>query len=183
MARPKVSVRRTLRDYPTPTPQPTPCRLWQGPVDRDGYGVLMDSPKPNGVPHRKKRAHRWVWEKVNGEIPRELARVIVIRHKCDNRLCFRLSHLEPGTVAENNRDAAERGHLGPPRLLAPSEVEAIFARRQLGEAYNSIHADYQHVSLNTLKRAARFGHGERITIPRPKPLDKYTDWRTKGPPT
>lgn len=182
MGRPKVSVKRLLRDFPAPTPQPTPCRLWQGPIDRDGYGVLGDSPKPNGVPHRKKRAHRWVYEKVYGEIPKHLARVIVIRHKCDNRLCFRLEHLEPGTVAENNRDAQERGHLGPPRLLSPSEVEQIIARRAAGETWPQIHADFPDVGLTTVRRAGQFGHGPRPE-PQPKPLDRYSEWREKGPPT
>ena len=83
-------------------------------------------------------AHRWVWEAVNGPIPKGL----VVRHKCDNRLCFRLSHLELGTVADNNRDTAERNHLGPVRTLSPSEVEAILARRAAGESWKQIHADY-----------------------------------------
>ena len=34
---------------------------------------------------------------------------IVIRHRCDNSRCINPDHLEPGTVADNNRDRAERG--------------------------------------------------------------------------
>jgi hypothetical protein len=33
---------------------------------------------------------------------------MVIRHKCDNPVCVRPSHLEIGTDADNNRDMAVR---------------------------------------------------------------------------
>lgn len=33
----------------------------------------------------------------------------VVRHKCDNPRCINVDHLEPGTVADNNRDRNERG--------------------------------------------------------------------------
>lgn len=144
--RPKVTVRRTLDDYPAPTPQPTPCRLWQGAVDSDGYGHMADRNRGRG---HKKYAHRWVWEAVHGPIPVGL----VVRHKCDNRVCIRLSHLELGTVADNNRDAQERGHLGPVRVMSPSEVAAIMARRATGETWTKIAVDYPQYALATVKRA------------------------------
>jgi len=72
----------------------TPCR--ESPIKRGpGYGG-----------HRNQQfLHRWVWEQVNGPIPPGF----VIRHKCDNRPCFRYDHLELGTVADNARDTVERG--------------------------------------------------------------------------
>ena len=143
--RPRVFVTRRLVDYPAPTPQRTPCRLWQGAVDGDGYGQMADYHRGRG---HKKYAHRWVWEAVNGPIPKGM----VIRHKCDNRVCFRLSHLEIGTVADNNADASERGHLGPARTMPPSMVREIWARRQTGEIWTSIAADYPDYSLATVKR-------------------------------
>lgn len=148
--RPAIQVIRRVADYPAPTPQPTPCRLWQGAIDRDGYGCLSGRGKGNSANHHTRlRAHRWVWEAANGPIPAGL----VIRHKCDNRLCIRLSHLELGTVADNNRDASERGHLGPSRVIPPSEVEAIMIRKNSGEIWTEIHKDYPQYSLATLKRA------------------------------
>jgi len=143
--RPKVRVVRNLADYPPPNPQPTPCRLWQGAVDQDGYGMLAG----NHLTRTKRAAHRWVWEAANGPIPTGM----VVRHKCDNRPCYRLSHLELGTVADNNRDAQERGHLGQVRAMAPSEVEAIMARRAQGEVWRVIAVDYPQYSLATVKRA------------------------------
>lgn len=144
--RPKVTTRRTLADYPPPTPQPTPCRLWQGAVDSDGYGHMADKGRGRGA---KKYAHRWVYESVYGKIPKGL----VVRHRCDNRVCIRLSHLELGTVADNVHDARDRGHLGPVRVMAPSEVAAIMSRKAAGETWEKIHVDYPQFSLATVKRA------------------------------
>jgi len=151
--RPAVRVKRLLADYPAPTPQPTPCRLWQGAIDRDGYGCLSGrGPGNSANNHKRLRAHRWVWEQANGPIPPGL----VIRHKCDNRLCYRLEHLEIGTVADNNRDAAEREHLGPVRVIPPSEIEAIMTRKNAGEIWTEIHKDYPQYSLATVKRAKEY---------------------------
>jgi len=146
--RPKVQATRYYEDYPAPNPLPNDglCRLWQGAIDGDGYGVMADHHRGRGY---KKYAHRWVYEMAYGPIIPGL----VVRHRCDNRLCFRLSHLELGTVADNNRDAQERGHLGPVRVMAPSEVEAIMARRAAGELWKVIALDYPQYSLATVKRA------------------------------
>jgi hypothetical protein len=144
--RPRVRVVRTMETHPPPTPQRTPCRLWQGAVDGDGYGVMADSHLRPGY---KKYVHRWVWEMAYGR-PKPFK---VVRHKCDNRACFRLSHLEIGSVADNNRDAQERGHLGQVRAMPPSEVRAIMARKATGEIWTSIAADYPQYSLATVKRA------------------------------
>jgi len=146
MGRPVVHVKRTLADYPPPTPQPTLCRLWQGAVDRDGYGVFTR--KHQGDKRLYKRVHRWVWEQAMGPIPEGL----VVRHRCDNRVCFRLDHLELGTVADNNRDAQERNHLGPIRAMPPSIVREIWFRHEAGESYRKIAPDYPEYSLATIKR-------------------------------
>jgi hypothetical protein len=143
--RPVTRVQRLIRDYPPPTPQPTPCKLWQGAVDRFGYGMMADYKSGHG---KRKYAHRWVWEAVNGPIPKGL----VIRHRCDNPPCFRLSHLEIGTVADNNWDASERGHLGPERSMPPSLVIEIWNRHEAGESYRKIAPDYPSYSLATIKR-------------------------------
>jgi len=92
--------------------------------------------------------HRWVWTEVFGP----LAPGHVVRHRCDNRLCYRIDHLESGTVAQNNADARDRGHLGPAPKLPPSAVCAISARKSAGETNASIHRDYPEVSLATIKR-------------------------------
>lgn len=93
----KVFVRR-LVDYPAPTPQPTPCRLWQGVTRHNGY--VEHGVRPDG-----KLIHRWVWEQINGPIPPGMC----VLHKCDQGLCYRYDHLWLGTRADNNRDMAAKG--------------------------------------------------------------------------
>lgn len=88
-------VRRTLAEHPAPTPQPTPCRIWQGQV-RKGYGYRGDG----------SRVHRWVMEQALG---RPLTDQEVVMHLCDNRPCFRFDHLRVGTIAENNADMVAKG--------------------------------------------------------------------------
>lgn len=149
VGRPKVRVTRRLEDFPPPNPQPTPCRLWQGAIDQDGYGILS-----NHQDRVRWRAHRWIWVQKFGPIPDGL----VVRHKCDNRLCYRTSHLELGTVADNVDDARQRGHLGPARKLPPSAVREIWRRHEAGESYPKIATDYPEFSLATIKRVKDYIH-------------------------
>jgi hypothetical protein len=194
--RPRVYVKRTYVDYPAPTEVPGTgiCRLWQGAIDRDGYGVLND-PKPTrgnsgrsakSYPHRKVRAHRWVWEMANGPIPPGM----VVRHKCDNRLCFKLNHLELGTVADNNADAAKRGHAGPVLSFKPSELEMIRDLHALGWTYERIQRErLPDRAISSIKRVGKVAKDnaalglepwEKAPTP-PDPGEKYSAWRERKP--
>lgn len=66
--------------------------LWSGGYRR----IVRDS--------RMVYAHKWVWENANGPVPEGLE----IGHKCHNPACWRLSHLEAITHAENMRQRSER---------------------------------------------------------------------------
>jgi hypothetical protein len=90
-----VHVERSLADYPTPTPQPTPCRLWQGALDKSGYGIRKDGT----------RMHVWVWEQINGKVPKGKQ----VCHHCDQPLCFRYDHLWLCTQLENIADRHAKG--------------------------------------------------------------------------
>ena len=148
--RPRTLYVRRREDYPPPNPQPTPCRIWQGSVDRYGYGrVALHS-----TDHKRRQmtASRWIWTMAMGPIPDGM----VVRHKCDNPPCFRLSHLELGTVADNNDDAAKRGHLGPPSALSPSLIEAVRLGRAAGMSYPQIYADWPEIRRTVTIRGLRW---------------------------
>lgn len=109
----KLVVRRTNRDHPAPTPLPTPCRLWQGAVSPDGYGMHYPDPENRqGDATYKIGMHRWVVEQAHG---RKLGPREFVMHMCDNRLCYRFDHLMIGSVQDNNADMfAKKRHSPPP---------------------------------------------------------------------
>lgn len=75
-----------------------PCLEYRGPTAGGGYGSIT-------VDGKRQLLHRWMVEQVEGP----LAPGEVVRHACDNPPCFLYEHLQRGTVADNNRDMAQRG--------------------------------------------------------------------------
>lgn len=69
------------------------CEIWSGRKNKRGYGITREG----------RYAHRQVFFDTHGYWPD------VVRHKCDNPPCVSLDHLEPGTQADNLRDAVKRG--------------------------------------------------------------------------
>jgi len=70
----------------------TPCRIWQLAKDKDGYGVEY-------VRGKMVHAHRAEYERVHGEIEDGLE----VDHKCSERACIAVDHLEVVSHAENVR--------------------------------------------------------------------------------
>ena len=67
--------------------------------------------------------HRWIWEQHHGTIPKGL----VVRHKCDNKNCINIDHLELGTHKDNIqdkvlRDRCSKGIDHPPSKLQEQDI-------------------------------------------------------------
>lgn len=77
------------------------CWLWRRSTNTGGYGIIREGSK------------LWTMSRLSytvnvGPIPEGL----VVRHKCDVRLCFNPDHLETGTYADNSHDMVTRsGHV------------------------------------------------------------------------
>ena len=83
------------------------CWNWTGAKSKNGYGSFA-------LWSRRYSAHRvscFIY--AGGAIPKTM----IVRHKCDNRLCVNHKHLEVGDHADNSWDMVKRGRS---RLCASS---------------------------------------------------------------
>src|SRR5678815_58025 len=88
----------------------TPCWLWTGAVDRDGYGLVH-------IKGKRHQAHIYIYEHFKGlvEPGKELD------HRCRIRACVNwMEHLEPVSKEENLRRAGKY-------KLSDADVAAIRA--------------------------------------------------------
>lgn len=129
---------------------PESCWTWTGTIGGNNYGVI-------GIGGRSYKAHRMAYECANGPIESGL----VVRHKCDNKLCVNPAHLEVGTVADNSRDMVTRGRSSKgssrPDSILTDEIVATARRRyntDLNTACKDLYKEYG-VSQTTMLKALR----------------------------
>jgi hypothetical protein len=83
-------------------PEGDACLEWVGIRTRNGYGRISVG---KGDLRRQVLVHRLAYGLAYGEVPEGL----LVCHKCDNRPCFRPSHLFLGTYGDNTRDCIAKG--------------------------------------------------------------------------
>jgi len=123
-----------------PTPQPTPCIIWRGSVDHDGYGLRAG-----------KRIHRWVVETASED---QYGTVwdpsLIVMHLCDNPPCYRFDHLRIGTPGDNTRDSWAKGR---------STNNLVGVTRPRGEQHG--HAKLSWDDVAEIQRRIAFGENQR----------------------
>lgn len=79
------------------------CLEWQGPYDKNYYGVTAYIRKDDL--NKLWKVHRLIWHLLKGKIDEEK----FICHACDNPKCFNINHLFLGTPKENSIDRENKG--------------------------------------------------------------------------
>ena len=116
------------------------CILWTKSKDRGGYGQ---------VKHRGKvvRAHRLAYCQHHGLAIEAIADKHV-RHKCNNRACVNVDHLDIGEAADNMRDKAEFGNNR--MKIDQSSIDSMRAEYEAGATQPALAKKYgcnqSHVS-------------------------------------
>ena len=127
------------------------CHLWTGAIKPDGYANFWFEGRYLG-------AQVYAWISAHGPV----AKGTVIRHRCRNRHCVRIDHLEPGTLGDNNRD---RKRDGTQRyVLTDNQVRQAIRLRGLGYRWKQI-AEILDVNVNTIQYAARHVRGHWAHVP------------------
>lgn len=107
------------------------CWEWRGPQNPMGYGT-----------HPQALAHRWMYAELVGPIPDGLT----IDHLCRNTICVNPAHLEPVTMAENNRRATLARQAERPTCIRGHEYTSentYVAPGTLRRSCRTCHRDYQ----------------------------------------
>ena len=144
----KKTIKERFEEKFIPEPN-SGCWLWTGCVrshPSQGYGILCIGNK------KEDKAHRISYKLYKGIIPENM----VVRHKCDNRLCVNPDHLELGTPLDNIKDRVERGRCakgeknGSSKLFE-NQVIAIFKDNrsitEIAKEYNIGHTAVSYIKL------------------------------------
>jgi hypothetical protein len=115
----------------------TPCLVWTGATDKDGYGIFQ-------LPTKTVKAHRFAYAQAHGDPGRAM-----VRHRCDNPSCVEPTHLVAGTGKQNMGDMISRKRCAKRRTaghyaakMTQEKVDDLKRRKAAGESIYAIHAEY-----------------------------------------
>jgi HNH endonuclease len=118
----------------------TPCHVWQGFCNDDGYGMVSVGGR------RLSSTHRVAYEREHGRVPDGLE----LDHLCRVRACCNPDHLEPVTHAENMR----RGLTTKLTAAQVDEIRsAVGSQESIGKRYGITQRQVSNIKLGKAWRA------------------------------
>lgn len=128
---------------PAHAPELGPCWIWQGCLNRKGYGRFR-------LEGAMRIAHRVSYRLTHGTWPPDLC-----CHHCDNPSCVNPRHIYNGTHGDNTNDMRARGRMrGGHASLSQEQVAMAVRRSQAGDRYVDIARDLG-CDRNTVSEAVR----------------------------
>ena len=132
---------RSMKVVPAAFAVSNDCINWPFGKTGNGYGAVYDpkSGKTLGV-------HVVAYESAYGP----LSKGEVVRHTCDNRACFEITHLIKGSQKENVHDAINRGRMKlAPNKLSASIRQAVLEskkhRKEIMKEFNISQSTYYNI--------------------------------------
>lgn len=138
------------------------CLIWKGWVSEKGYGKVTISGKTW-------RVHRYAFVVHHPEVI--LQEKEVIRHKCENKLCFEPSHLEKGTQFENIYD----DQLAAGKLIRGEAHASAKITEETAKAIKWSKSD-PNESTETYKSQAQRAKLFNVSIWTVKSIDRGKSW-------
>lgn len=138
------------------------CWIWQGHIDKNGYGRAYDPTLPKG--RRTGWAHRVSYQFHRGEIPAGYE----LDHTCEVTACINPDHLDPVTRDEHVARTIKRaGHtIGQDQAVALRQMGLSY-----GEIANALHLGSRTAAHSRVKRAIESGRVSAEEVPRTQRLD------------
>jgi len=154
----------------------TKCWNWVSRTfDETGYGIF----KAKELGHRAMAASRASWIIHNGPIATSK---LVVRHKCDNRMCVNPAHLIIGTYKQNMQDCVERDRINrgedrPQSKLTEEMVSKMRILRQEGKSFRALANEFG-VALYCAVSAIKGVTWKHVSTP--VPTRQFAPGRHKG---
>ena len=130
-----------------------PCLIFDGSLDKDGYGLVWVR-LPDG--RVIQRAHQLAFYLDRGYLPP------VVRHTCDIPACMEPAHLLAGTQLDNMRDREQRGRTSRGEKHATAKLTEAQAWAILADARSGakVAADYgiSTSQVYRIKNGKRWAH-------------------------
>ena len=137
------------------------CWIWQGYLDKDGYGKLQ-------INNKRDRAHRWSYKIFKKDVSKD----ILICHHCDNPSCVNPNHLFSGTQKDNMQDAVKKNRMScgekhfskiNPQLVSRGKKHSKIMKKVSAKGEKHCRAKLTEKQIKEIRRLCQFKGNKEIS--------------------